>query len=112
MLASKLLSDMKQQLFKSLLRAMKRQLLSLAEKKGSASRLLGDSPIRRLPAAAEYQVITQPYNPLLEGFGIKLRLPKKTKTSGIRETEALNRYMERIILRIRKHVKKGEYSKA
>jgi len=63
---------------KNLLKRMKRQLLSLAETKGSVGRILRDSPFRRIPAVCSYQVITQPYNPLLEGLGIKLRLPKKT----------------------------------
>jgi len=103
---------MKQQHVKSLLRAMKKQLLSLAKNKGSVNRLLGDSPFRRIPAAAKYQVITQPYNPLLEGLGIKLRLPKKTIRERIDSTEDMNRYMERILLRIRNYVSRGEYSKA
>lgn len=91
---------------------MKKQLLSLAKNKGSVNRLLGDSPFRRIPAAAKYQVITQPYNPLLEGLGIKLRLPKKTIRERIDSTEDMNRYMERILLRIRNYVSRGEYSKA
>lgn len=91
---------------------MKKQLLSLSQKKGSVGRLLRDSPLRRLPAVWKYQVITQPYNPLLEGFGIKLRLPKKTIRQRIEETEEMNKYMEHVLLRIRYAVSKGDYSKA
>lgn len=91
---------------------MKKQLLSLSQKKGSVGRLLRDSPFRRLPAVWKYQVITQPYNPLLEGFGIKLRLPKKTIRQRNEETEEMNKYMEHVLLRIRHAVSKGDYSKA
>jgi hypothetical protein len=59
-----------------------------------------------------YQVITQPYNPLLEGLGIKLRLPKKTIWQGIESTELMNDYMAHILRRIRKLVDRGDYSKA
>jgi hypothetical protein len=96
----------------NLLRAMKKQLLSLSQNKGSVGRLLRDSPFRRLPAVLMYQVITQPYNPLLEGLGIKLRLPKKTIRYRIDETEEMNRYMERVLLRIRKFILEGNYSAA
>ena len=91
---------------------MKKQLLSLSQKKGSVGRLLRDSPFRRLPAVWKYQVITQPYNPLLEGFGIKLRLPKKTIRQRIEETEEMNKYMEHVLLRIRHAVSKNNYLKA
>lgn len=96
----------------NLLWEMKKQLLSLSQKKGSVGRLLRDSPFRRLPAVWKYQVITQPYNPLLEGFGIKLRLPKKTIRQRIEETEEMNKYMEHVLLRIRHAVSKNNYLKA
>jgi len=97
---------------KNLLMGMKKQLLSFAETKGSVGRILKDSPFRRIPAVWKYQVITQPYNPLLEGLGIKLRLPKKTIIERIDSIESMNDYMTHILLRIRKLVARGDYSKA
>jgi hypothetical protein len=103
---------MTQEVTKNLLQRMKKQLLSFAESNGTSGRILGDSPFRRIPAVLKYQVITQPYNPLLEGLGIKLRLPKKTIIERIDSTESMNEYMAHILLRIRKLVGRGDYSKA
>lgn len=103
---------MTQTVTKNLLQRMKKQLLSFAETNGSSGRILRDSPFRRIPAVWKYQVITQPYNPLLEGLGIKLRLPKKTIIERIDSTESMNEYMTHILLRIRKLVDRGDYSKA
>lgn len=78
--------------------------------KGTGRVLIG-SPFRRIPAAGLFQVIKQPYNDLLLEIGIKLRLPKHVKYAGL-PTEELNKYMAHVVRRIRKLVKKGEYSKA
>lgn len=90
---------------------MKKQLLAPSNTKG-VGRLLKDSPFRRLPAAARYDIVKQPYNYLLEGLGIKLRLPKIAITAKMEENEAQNQYMEKILKRIRKLVAMGEMAKA
>lgn len=91
--------------------AMKKQLLAPNYTKG-VGRLLRDSPFRRIPAAARYDIVKQPYNYLLDGLGIKLRLPKFAITAKLKENEAQNEYMEHILKRIRKLVAKGELAKA
>ncbi|MDW0292375.1 MAG: hypothetical protein QN778_10750 [Nitrososphaeraceae archaeon] len=93
------------------LEAMKNQLLAPSKTKG-VGRLLKDSPFRRLPAAARYDIVKQPYNYLLGKLGIKLRLPKIAITEKLEENEAQNEYMEHILKRIRKLVAKGELAKA
>lgn len=90
---------------------MKKQLLAPSNTKG-VGRLLKDSPFRRIPAAARYDIIKQPYNYLLDGLGIKLRLPKIAITEKLEENEALNQYMEHILKRIRNLVSRGELAKA
>lgn len=93
------------------IKAMKKQLLAPSNTKG-VGRLLKDSPFRRIPAAARYDIIKQPYNYLLDGLGIKLRLPKIAITEKLEENEALNQYMEHILKRIRNLVSRGELAKA
>lgn len=93
------------------LSAMKKQLLTLNKVKG-LGRLLKDSPFRRIPSVCKYDIITNPYNFLLEKLGIKLRLPKKVIYEVIEENEGLNKYMEHILKRIRKLTSRGEYAKA
>jgi len=93
------------------LSAMKKQLLTLNKVKG-LGRLLKDSPFRRIPSVSRYDIITNPYNFLLEKLGIKLRLPKKVIYEVIPENEGLNKYMEHILKRIRKLTSQGEYAKA
>lgn len=93
------------------LKAMKNQLLAPNKTKG-VGRLLRDSPFRRLPAAARYDIVKQPHNYLLENLGIKLRLPKIAITGKLEENEAQNEYMEHILNRIRKLVAKGDLAKA
>jgi len=93
------------------LKAMKNQLLAPSKTRG-VGRLLNDSPFRRLPAAARYDIIKQPYNYLLEKLDIKLRLPKIAITEKLEDNEAQNEYMEFVLDRIRKLVAKGELAKA
>jgi len=93
------------------LKAMKNQLLAPNKTKG-VGRLLRDSPFRRIPAAARYDIVKQPYNYLLENLGIKLRIPKIALTEKLEDNEAQNEYMEHILKRIRKLVAKGKLAKA
>lgn len=93
------------------IKAMKNQFLAPSNTKG-VGRLLKDSPFRRIPAAARYDIVKQPYNYLLDSLGIKLRLPKIAITEKLEENEAQNQYMEHILKRIRKLVAKGELAKA
>jgi len=93
------------------LQAMKNQLLAPSKTRG-VGRLLGDSPFRRIPAAARYDIVKRPYNYLLDSLGIKLRLPKIAITEKLEENEAQNEYMEHVLKRIRKLVAKGELAKA
>lgn len=102
---------MKRTIEKIHLEGMKKQLLTLNKVKG-LGRILGDSPFRRIPSASRYDIITNPYNFLLEKLGIKLRLPKIVKYEGIPENEEMNKYMEHVISRIRKLVAEGKYAKA
>jgi len=89
---------------------MKRQLLSPSKVKGTG-RVIKDSSWFRIPAVTKYVVKVQPYNPLLEQLGIKLRLPMKFEAE-TNSSEKANRYMKWTIYRIRKLVSKNEYSKA
>jgi len=93
------------------LSAMKKQLLTLKKVKG-LGRLLKDSPFRRIPSVSRYDIITNPYNFLLDKLGIKLRLPKRVNYELFKENEGLNKYMEHILKRIRKLTSQGEYAKA
>ena len=94
---------------------MKSQLLQPSKVKG-VGRLMTrtglSSPFRRIPAVSRYDIITNPYNPLLEKLGIKLRLPKIVNYEGIAENESLNKYMEHVLERIRRLTAAGEYAKA
>ena len=99
------------QLLKSLLPVMKKQLLSLGKSKGTG-RLLGDSPFRRIPAVTKYQIVTKPYNMLLEKLNIKLRLPGHSIRKLDKTQEEMNKYMEKVLKRIRNLVANGAYSKA
>jgi len=90
---------------------LKKQLLSPNNTKG-VGRILGDSPFRRVPAAARYDIVKQPYNYLLDKLGIKLRLPKSVITEKLEENEKLNDYMKFVLKRIRKLVELGYYAKA
>lgn len=90
---------------------LKKQLLSPNNTKG-VGRILGDSPFRRIPAAARYDIVKQPYNYLLDKLGIKLRLPKSVITEKLEENEKLNDYMKFVLKRIRKLVELGYYAKA
>jgi len=93
------------------LRAMKKQLLTLNKVKG-LGRLLKDSSFRRIPSVSRYDLITNPYNFLLEKLGIKLRLPKQVKVEQFEENENLNKYMEHVLKRIRRLTSEGQYAKA
>lgn len=97
------------------LEVMKNQLLQPYKVKG-VGRLMKESglcsPFRRIPSASRYDIITKPYNPVLEKLGIKLRLPKSVYYEGLEENEKLNKYMEHIIKRIRELTLAGEYAKA
>jgi hypothetical protein len=94
---------------------MKSQLLQPSKVKG-VGRLMTStglsSPFRRIPAVSRYDIITNQYNPLLLKLGIKLRLPKVTRRTVIEENEALNKYMEYVLARIRKLAAAGDYAKA
>jgi hypothetical protein len=90
---------------------LKKQLLAPSNTKG-AGRILGDSPFRRIPAAARYDIVKQPYNYLLDKLGIKIRLPKRIITECIEENENQNDYMKYILRRIRRLVELGYYAKA
>lgn len=91
--------------------AMKKQLLAPINTKG-VGRVLKDSPFRRIPAAARYDIVKQPKNFLLEQVGINIRLPKIAITEKLPENEAQNQYMKHILKRIRTLVDKGLYAKA
>lgn len=89
---------------------MKRQLLSPSKVKGTG-RVIKDSSWFRIPAVSKFVVRVQPYNPLLESIGIKIRLPMKFEAK-TNSSDRANRYMKWTIFRIRKLVSKGEYEKA
>jgi hypothetical protein len=98
-------------LFKIHLAEMKKQLLSLGKKKG-VGRILGDSPFRRIPAVSKFQIITKPYNMVLEALKIKLRLPAHSMRELDKDQNRMNKYMEHVLKRIRKLVANGAYTKA
>jgi hypothetical protein len=90
--------------------SVQRQITGLDQPR-SAGRVIKNSGFYRIPAVEKYTVGTSIYNPILAKLGIKLRLRKRAKFETVQHNQ-LNRYMARVIKRVRKLIQNGEGPKA
>lgn len=94
---------------KNLYRAMKKQLCGGAIVNAS-KRILG-SGWKKLPSVNKFIVRVRPYNSIMQKVGINLRVPPQLEVVPRRENQRMNRYLQRMVIKIRKLRDQGEYKK-